>query len=149
MPWTITYDTYCGFLIKVREQEGKGFCYKIFKLNQSCVRSGEGLANVGAALERAKQKIEDELVDRYDIELNRTGEAELKSFLMKNVKNFDPHDDDQFFNYVGKITDAKRDAGADSNGELEIVLSGDYGDVATFTAPDDYFQIVDNGKNDF
>ncbi|WP_279110874.1 hypothetical protein [Bartonella apis] len=147
MAWTITYDMYCGFLIKVREQEaGAGFGYQIFKLKQSCVRSGKGLGSVEAALERARQKIDDELADRYDIELNRTGEAELKSFLMKNVKNFAPNDDDQFSEYVGKITDAKRDAGADSDGVMEIVLSGDYGDVATFTAPDDYFQIVDNGE---
>ena len=147
MVWTITYDMYCGFLIKVREQEaGAGFGYQIFKLKQSCVRSGKGLGSVEAALERARQKIDDELADRYDIELNRTGEAELKSFLMKNVKNFAPNDDDQFSEYVGKITDAKRDAGADSDGAMEIVLSGDYGDVATFTAPDDYFQIVDNGE---
>ncbi|WLT09661.1 hypothetical protein RAM19_05890 [Bartonella apihabitans] len=91
MVWTITYDMYCGFLIKVREQEaGAGFGYQIFKLKQSCVRSGKGLGSVEAALERARQKIDDELADRYDIELNRTGEAELKSFLMKNVKNFAP-----------------------------------------------------------
>lgn len=73
----------------------------------------------------------------------------LKSFLMKNVKNFGPSKDDQFLDYVGKVTDAKREAGAGRDGEIEIVLSGDYGDVARFTAPDDYFQIVDNGKNDF
>ena len=149
MPWTITYDSYCGFLIEVREKANKGFCYDIFKLENQCVRSGEVLTSVQAALARAKQKIDDELMERYDIELNLAGRADLKEFLKENVKDFDPNDENELNYYAEQITDQKRDEGVGGNAILEIKVGESYGNVKIFCAPDCYFRVVDNGKNDF
>lgn len=149
MPWTITYDRYKGFLIEVREKANKGFCYDIFKLENECVRSGEGLASVQAALTRAKQKIDDELMERYDIELNLAGRAGLKEFLKENVKDFDPNDENELNYYAEQITDQKRDEGVGGTAMLEIKVGESYGNVKNFRAPDCYFRVVDNGKNDF
>lgn len=149
MPWTITYDSYCGFLIEVREKANKGFCYDIFKLENQCVRSGEGLTSVQAALLRAKQKIDDELMERYDIELNLAGRAHLKEFLKENVKGFDPNDENELNYYAGQITDQKRDEGVGGTAMLEIKVGESYGNVKIFRAPDCYFCVVGNGKNDF
>ncbi|QHJ82721.1 MAG: hypothetical protein [Bacteriophage sp.] len=149
MPWTITYDSYCGFLIEVRKKANKGFCYDIFKLENQCVRSGEGLTSVQAALARAKQKIDDELMERYDIELNLAGRAHLKEFLKENVKDFDPNDENELNYYAGQITDQKRDEGVGGTAMLEIKVGESYGNVKIFRAPDCYFRVVDNGKNDF
>ena len=149
MPWTITYDSYCGFLIEVREKANKGFCYDIFKLENQCVRSGEGLTRVQAALARAKQKIDDELMERYDIELNLAGRAHLKEFLKENVKDFDPNDENELNYYAGQITDQKRDEGVGGTAMLEIKVGESYGNVKIFRASDCYFRVVDNGKNDF
>ena len=145
MVWTVTYDLYNGFLIKVQKaiDEG-GFTYDIFKLKNRRVGGGRLVASVERALEKARQKIDDRLVDRYDIKLNEEGQAELKSFLMKNVKNFAPNDDSQFFRYVAEITDSKREAGATFSGNIEIPGNGNYGSAKIYDAPDEYFDIVDN-----
>ena len=74
MVWTVTYDLYRGFLIKVQKaRDESGFTYDIFKLKNRRVVGGRLVANVERALEKARQKIDERLVDRYDIELNEEG----------------------------------------------------------------------------
>jgi len=145
MVWTVTYDLYHGFLIKVQKaiDEG-GFTYDIFKLKNRRVGGGRLVASVERALEKARQKIDDRLVDRYDIELNEEGQADLKAFLEENDRNFDPNDDSQFFRYVAEITDSKREAGATIQASIEIRGNGNYGSAKIYSAPDDYFDIIDN-----
>lgn len=147
MVWTVTYDLYRGFLIKVQKARDEGgFTYDIFKLKNRRVGGGRLVANVERALEKARQKIDDRLVDRYDVELNEEGQADLKAFLEENVRNFDPNDDSQFFRYVTEITDSKREAGATASGNIEIPGNGDYGSAKIYDAPDDYFDVVDNDE---
>lgn len=143
MVWTVTYDLYRGFLIAVKE-ESDGFAYKIFKLENRCVKSGKHVVSVERALEKARQKIDDHLADRYDIEMNKKGMAELKSFLAQNVEHFDPNNNDELRYFAYDITDNKREAGATVRAFIEIKGNGDYGSAKTFSAPDEYFDIVDN-----
>lgn len=140
MTWTVTYDRYCGCLIEVREQEADAkFRYDIFILDKRCICSGKGFESIEAALAAAREKLDDDLLEQYDIELTRDGEAELKEFLEENFKDFDP---DRLGFFVEELTDSKRDEGIGGTGTLEIDSHySKTGHPVSFDAGDEYFQI--------
>lgn len=143
MTWTVTYDNYCGCLIEVREQKADAkFRYDIFILEKKCICSGKGFESVEAALTAAREKLDDDLLEQYDIELTDEGEADLKEFLEENFNDFDP---DRLWVFVEKLTDSKRDAGIGGTGALEISrYYSQAGYPVTFDAGDEYFQIREN-----
>ena len=141
MTWTVTYDRYCGCLIAVREQEADAkFRYDIFILEKRCICSGKGFESIEAALAAAREKLDDDFVlEQYDIQLTRDGEAELKEFLEENFKDFDP---DRLGFFVEELTDSKRDEGIGGTGTLEIDSHySKTGHPIIFDAGDEYFQI--------
>ena len=140
MTITTVNDIYCGCLISVSKQEADAkFRYDIFILDKRCISSGDGFESVEAALTAAREKIDDDLLEQYDIELTERGEAELKEFLEENFTDFDP---DRLGFFVAKLTDSKRDEGIGSAGTLEIDSHySKTGHPVSFDAGDEYFQV--------
>ena len=140
MTWTVTYDRYCGCLIEVREQEADAkFRYDIFILEKRCICSGKGFESIEAALSAAREKLDDDLLEQYDIELTDEGEAELKEFLEENFKDFDP---DRLWVFVQELVDCKRDQGEGDGSSIEIdSRHSKSGHTITFDAGDEYFQV--------
>lgn len=138
---TIKSEIYGGYEIDIYKID-KLFNYDIFSVNKYKIHCGKSFKTAEEALQTAKDELDDSLLEKFDIELNEKGEEELKSFLAENVKTFDPDDDNQFFAYVGAITDSKRDAGVGNEGTIEIKVGKGYGNVAIFKAGDECFQVV-------
>ena len=140
MTITTVDDIYCGCLIAVSKQEADAkFRYDIFILDKRCISSGDGFASVEAALTAAREKIDDDLLEQYDIELTERGEAELKEFLEENFKDFDS---DRLWVFVEELTDSKRDEGIGSAGTMEIDSHYSItGHPVIFDAGDEYFQV--------
>ena len=140
MTWTVTYESYRGLLIAVREQEADAkFRYDIFILDKRCICSGKGFESIEAALAAAREKLDDDLLEQYDIELTRDGEAELKEFLEENFKDFDP---DRLGFFVEELEGSKRYQGVGRASSIEIdSRHSKSGHTITFDAGDEYFQI--------
>lgn len=140
MTITTVDDIYCGCLIAVSKQEADAkFRYDIFILDKRCISSGYGFESVEAALTAAREKIDDDLLEQYDIELTERGEAELKEFLEENFKDFDT---DRLWVFVEELTDSKRDEGIGSAGTMEIDSHYSItGHPVIFDAGDEYFQV--------
>lgn len=138
----MTYADYKGYRIYIYSHS-----YKILTVNETVVYRAEGFRFASDAREAAEKYIDENLVDKYVVTLNKDGQERLKKFVSENAKG-DSVDKVKLIKILSERAERiKKKLGLDH--EVNLTLNPDLSNTGAnilFHIPERYFTHVKANK---
>lgn len=138
----MTYKDYNGYRIRIYSHS-----YKILTVNETVVHREEGFRFASDAREAAEKYIDENLVGKYVVTLNKEGQERLKKFVAENAKGDSVDKIKLVMILSGRAEKIKKKLGLDS--EVNLTLNPDLSKTGAnilFHIPERYFTHVKANK---